>query len=289
VIGGVLIDVGRERGATGRLSAMRMVMQNGAALAAGPLGGWMAATNFRLAPITAGFLMASLGIVAWELMREPSRRVARREVLANTGRQVRAILLSWPLLATVALTFLHYVAPGFQSLLYYHQRSALGMDDKQIGLVGMVGGITAVLGALTYGLICRRLSLRALLYGGMAINAASILFFFGYRSYGAAYWVEALAGYVSMLGLLPLYDLSARATPRGSEALGYSLIMAVGNFAIGLSDVFGTQLSRAYHLRFFDMIWINAATTGAILFFIPFLPRILVMRREGDADSARAA
>jgi MFS family permease len=283
VIGGLLVDAGRRTNATGRLSAMRMVMMNSAALVAGPVGGFIAAREFRLAPIAGVVLMFALGVVSWKLMREERRRHSGREVWSGTVQQLKTIVRSWPLLATVGLTFLHYVAPGFQSLLYYHQKNALRIGDAQIGMIGLVNGLTAVAGALVYGLVCRRFNLRTLLYGGMTLNALSILFYYGYRSLPAAFFIEGAAGFVGMLGLLPLYDLSARATPRGSEALGYSLIMSVGNFAISLSDVSGAYMAKAFHLGFTDMVWINAGTTAAILFFIPLLPHVLVARREGDS------
>jgi predicted MFS family arabinose efflux permease len=283
VIGGIIVDTGKQLGATGRLSSMRMIMQTSAALAAGPIGGFIAGYNFRLAPVAGMALMVSLGWATWVNLYEDRVRHRGMEVVRNTAAQVVTILTSWPLLATVGLTFLHYVSPGFDSLLYYHRQNVLGMKDVTIGYVEMVGAAGAVLGALTYGRICRRFNLRTLLYGGMTINAAALLFYYAYRSVPLAFCVEAAAGFVSMLGLLPLYDLSARATPRGSEALGYSLIMAIGNFGIGLSDVWGTRIAKAFGLDFFGMIWINAATTAAILIFIPLLPRVLVSRREGQA------
>jgi predicted MFS family arabinose efflux permease len=281
VIGGLIVDSGKRLSATGRLSSLRMVMQNGASLVAMPIGGLLVADRFRAAPAAGAATLLLLAVAGAFLLRETRRKTAGRTVWRETGNQIRTVAVSWPLLATVGLTFLHYVAPGFSSLLYYHQQNALGMSDRQIGVVEMVGGISAVLGALTYARVCRRFNIRALLTGGMLLNATAILFYYGYRSVGAAYCVEAAAGVVAMLGLLPLYDLSARATPRGSEALGYSLIMAIGNFAIGLSDVFGTYLAETFRLKFFDMIWINFATSAAILIFIPLLPKALLSQREG--------
>jgi hypothetical protein len=74
-----------------------------------------------------------------------------------------------------------------------------------------------------------------------------------------------------------------RATPRGSEALGYSVMMSVWNFAGALSDVVGSWLMSGLGLSFTALIFVNASTTLATLVAVPFLPRVLLARREGEA------
>src|SRR5207302_3874 len=69
VVGGVIVDSGKQMKATGRLSSLRMIMQNGGALMAGPVGGWIAARNFRLAPIVGAVLMAALAFAAWRILQ----------------------------------------------------------------------------------------------------------------------------------------------------------------------------------------------------------------------------
>ena len=86
----------------------------------------------------------------------------------------------------------------------------------------------------------------------------------------------------NVLALLPLYDLAARATPRGSEALGYSLMMSVWNFTHAMSDWAGSWMFQHWHLHFHQLVWINAATTILVLFAVPFLPRVLMDWREGQ-------
>lgn len=282
VIGGLLVDVGKQTSATGRLSSIRLAVMSTAGLIAAPIGGWFAAIDFRLTPITAATLMLIMGISVWVLMREPTRSAPPWEVLRGTLRQFVAIFTYGPLWASVGLTVLFYIAPGFNSLLFYYQKNDLHFSTAQIGVIGLVSGLAAVAGSLVYGRICSRFNLRTLLFVGLGINAASQLLYYAYRSQTAAYAVEITVGFIATLGLLPLYDLSARATPRGSEALGYSLLMSLGNLSIGLSDIFGTWLAERFHLKFMDMIWINAATTALVLIFIPFLPRVLVSQREGE-------
>ena len=79
-----------------------------------------------------------------------------------------------------------------------------------------------------------------------------------------------------MLGQLPLFDLAARAAPRGSAALAYALMMSAWNLAVAASDIFGSWLFHRYGLTFIHLVWLNAGATAATLILVPLLPRRLV-------------
>ena len=59
-------------------------------------------------------------------------------------------------------------------------------------------------------------------------------------SRGTAMVIEAQAGFLVTLAELALMDMAARATPRGSEGLGFALVMSVRNGALG-------RFERAFH------------------------------------------
>ncbi len=75
-----------------------------------------------------------------------------------------------------------------------------------------------------------------------------------------------------------------RATPRGSEALGYSVMMSVFNITNALSDTVGATLFGNGAVSFTALILLNAGTTALVLLAVPFLPRALTDRRDGDAE-----
>jgi predicted MFS family arabinose efflux permease len=150
----------------------------------------------------------------------------------------------------------------------------------------VISGGAGVLGALLYGVICRRVALKPLLALGIAIMAGVTLTYLAYGSFTQAMMIEAAAGLVSTLAELPLMDLAARATPRGSEGLGFALMMSVRNGALALSDVIGSKLADEYHWPFSRLVWLNAITTALCLLAVPLLPRVLMSRRDGDAAAA---
>jgi hypothetical protein len=88
--------------------------------------------------------------------------------------------------------------------------------------------------------------------------------------------------------MLPVYDLAARATPRGSEAMGYAVMMSVWNFTNAFSDVTGSWLYGHMGLTFIDLVWVNAGTTALVLVALPFLPGLLMNSRDGDREAIAA-
>jgi hypothetical protein len=94
-------------------------------------------------------------------------------------------------------------------------------------------------------------------------------------------WVESAAGMGTGMAFLAILDLLARSTPKGSEALGYSLIFSFGNMSLLGSDVLGSNLYETFHHNFTPMVWINSGTSALVLFAIPFLPKILVEHTDG--------
>ena len=281
VIGGILVDLGKEHQATGRLSAYRLGVMNLTVLLGFIVGGRIATMNFSVTALLCAGCLVIMGICVFPLLPEKPQ-IARSFALSNAWSQSKTILTSGSMWGIVSLTFLFYVAPGFQSLLYYYQQNRLHMSDATIGNVSAVNAAMAILGGLSYAVVCKHWNLRTLLFVGILINAAASLFYLFYTSPISAYYIEAANGFVSTLGLIPLYDVAARATPKGSEALGYSLIMAIGNFGIAMSDIAGTWIAANYHVDFIGMVWMNFLTTAVVLFLIPLLPATLFAIREGQ-------
>lgn len=280
--GGVLVEAGKEYHATGRLTSLRFMVMNVATLIAGPLGGFLAAETFRMTTVAGSLLCLSLLPATLWLLREPP--TARRDAgaWAAAGGQLKEILRSGVVWSAAGMLLLVQIAPGFGTPLFYYQTNTLGFSPQFIGDLALANSLLGIVAALVYSRICRGLALRTLLILAIAVSVLSTLFYLGYRSRGSALAIESLAGFVGTLAQLPLFDLAIRATPQGSEAFGYSLMMSVWNIGTSVSDVFGSWLFANYHLNFASLVWLNAGTTALALLAIPFLPGRIVNRREED-------
>src|SRR5207245_530600 len=144
-----------------------------------------------------------------------------------------------------------------------------------------VGIATGLLVALVYAALCRRYNLRRLLVTAIAANAVFTLAYLAYSGRSAPV-IHGLGGLVVICSELALMDLAVRATPHGCESLGFAIMMSARNFAMKGSDVIGSWLLDSRGWAFADLVWLNAATTALVLVFIPLLPRLLLLGRDGE-------
>ena len=61
-------------------------------------------------------------------------------------------------------------------------------------------------------------------------------------------------------------------------------MMSIRNIAIfAISDPFGSYLYDRHHVGFKQLVWLNAGSSAAVLFFVPLLPRGAAGRARGRA------
>ena len=281
VAGGLLVEGGQTFSATGRLSAWRVVAMNIASLGI-PLGAFIATGSLGWTAMAAALPLFVVCGLTFFYYREP--RVARVDPRVWTGirTQLKATVRSRAVWAAAGLLFLVQFAPGFSTPLTFYQRETLGFTNNDICILTLVDALAGVSGAIFYGYFCKRFSLRTLIYGSILFTGLISLLYLGYDDLKSALLIEAGYYFAYALVQMPLYDLAARATPKGSEALGYSIIISVWNWGLLCSDLIGSALYEKWHFTFKQLVWVNATTTLLVLIAVPFLPRLLVDRREEE-------
>ena len=230
-------------------------------------------------------LFAMLAVFLFVLALATTR--VRNPVLVQAQRQLSQILRSRALWLAAGMLFLVFVVPGFNTALTYRQSDELHFSKELIGRLASVEGAAGIAFALVYAVVCSRFNLRTLIVFSIVANVAGTLLFLSYTA-SDAYAVHAVTGAVSVLSDLSLMDLAVRSTPRGCEGLGFALMMSVRNFGIAMSDVIGSKLMDQAHFSFTTLVLINAATTAAVLLFVPALPKALVLRKEGEQPAQGA-
>ena len=209
----------------------------------------------------------------------------RNPVLVQAQSQLSQILRSRTLWLAVAMLFLVYVVPGFNTALTYHQSDELHFGKEMIGRLASLEGAAGIVFAILYAVVCTRFNLRVLIVFSILSNAAATLLFLVYDA-SNAYVIHILIGAVGAISEVALMDLAVRSTPPGCEALGFALMISVRNFGIAMSDVVGSKLMDQAHFAFNTLVLLNAATTAAVLLFVPALPRALVLRKEGEGPAS---
>ena len=285
VAGGLLVEGGQAFQASGRLSAWRVVAMNVGSLGI-PLGAFIATRSLAVTAMAAALPLFVVCAITFFHYRE--ERVERPNPRVWTGirGQLKIAVRSRALWATAGLLFLVQFAPGFSTPLMFYQTDNLHFSESTIGVLTLVDAIAGIMGAFVYGYFCRRFSLRPLLFGGILFTGLISLLYLGYNDFRSALLIEAAYFFSYALVQMPFFDLAVRATPKGSEALGYSIIISVWNWGWLCSDLVGSALYENKHCSFKQLVWLNAATTLIVLVAVPFLPKLLVDRREEESPPA---
>ena len=287
VMGGLMVEAGQKYGISGRVTSIRQAVQSAVSLGNGILGGYLAAAAFGWTVGIATALLLMLALTTFFVLTERPVAIRDRDVLSNASRELLILFRSRTLWASGMFLALVYISPGFTTPLLFLQTDTLGFSAPYIGLMESIEGAAGLIGALLYGVVCRWLNLRQLLTAAIAANAAATLLYLWYGQ-ATAPFIHATAGLAVICSELALMDLAVRSTPPGCESLGFALMMSARNFALGGSDVLGSWLIDSHGWVFHQLVWLNAGTTALILAFIPFLPRAVMTRKDGDAVTGPA-
>jgi len=251
-------------------------------LLTGLASGWVATHLLQHGFVINAALMIILTVIFARVLRENRAAEAGPKWTFAQFRELFRLRSLW---VAAGFWVLVKFSPGFGTPLFYHQSETLGFSPPFIGYLGFVAAVSGLLGSISYMRLCRLMPLNRLLWLGVSLHAVSSLAYFGYRSTGAALAIEALYGLCTALALMPVFGLLARATPKNFAALGYALIFSLGSLSVSGSDVLGSWIYEQLGRSFAGMILLNSGTSALVLLAIPFLPRLLVAHRDGDAPS----
>ena len=284
VTGAFLVEAGQSLGATGRLTALRMLVYNFCTLVQGPVGGLLATGGFMWATGMNAAVGLSIFPIAYIFLRErPIMNSLGSDVFHNAGRQLVTIARSRNLWMALLFIALFYFAPGFSTPLFYKQTDELHFSKQSIGNLGVFSGFCAILATIVYGRFIKRIQIRTMLLAGIATAAVGTLFYLFYSTWTHAVLIESEYGFFFGLAEVALLDLAARATPPGCEGLGYSLIISIRNVAYFGADILGSYLAD-HNWPFADLVYLNAGTTAIVLLLLPLLPAAL-MRSKDEAGN----
>jgi hypothetical protein len=285
VFGAFLVEAGQNLGATGRLTALRLSVDYFCGLVVGPLGGLLATVGFIWTTGASGAFVLSIFPIAYIFLREPPvARDRASEVFHNAGQQLMTIVRSRNLWMALLFMALFYFSPGFSTPLFYRQTDELHFSKQAIGNLGVFSGFFGILATVVYSQLIKRVQIRTMLLIGVATSAAGTLLYLFYSTWTLAAFIESQNGLFFSLAELALLDLAARATPKGCEGLGYSLMLSIRNVAGSGADIVGSHLAD-HHWSFGSLVYLNAATTAVVLLLLPFLPAALMRSKDRAANT----
>jgi len=282
VVGAYMVEIAQAISGSGRLTAIRQFVTQACYIVTGPTAGYLGSIAFGWTAAACGGVMFLLVPATIFFLHEQRKTIAARELLENAGKQLVKIGTATTMWAAAGLMALFYIAPGLFTAVFYKQQNDLHLNTQGQGFLQLLSGIAGVIAALIYGFACKRFNLRSLLVACLLFGTASNLGYLFYSSVARAQAIESFNGFAYTLAELALMDLAVRATPAGSEGLGFSLMMSVRNLALFGTDWFGSKLLDQYHVAFNSLVLMNAGTTLITVPLVFLLPRLLVSKKDAE-------
>lgn len=283
LVDALMVENGRALGLTGAFQAVQWAAIYTASIMVGLLGGWLAEHRALAAAfgISTGFPLVSLVLATLFIREAPAP--ADRAAVAAAWRDVRGALAEREVWVVAGFILFFTFSPSFGPALIYYQTDQLGFSQQFIGILLAITAGAAVIGAVIYAPLSRRVPLRRLVVLAIAIAAAGTLAYLLYRSRASAITIDTIFGCVGMITQLAFLDLAAKACPRRVEATFFALLMSVYNGGMQLSRVAGGYLYDWF--GYTPLVLISASITALALLLVPLVP----IDRIEDRARAEAA
>ena len=289
-VGGLMVETGQAFGATGRLASVFNFVSQGTYIVAGPLGGFLGAIAFGWTAAAGGAAMFLVVPTTLLLLHERRRRVDSKKLLSEAGAQLKKIANAKTMWTAAAFSALFYWAPGIMTAEFYQQQNVMHLNTEGQGVLMLLQGVFAVIAATLYGTyFCRHFKLRWLLAVCIAVGALSQFGYAFYTTFHRAWFIDSFYGLGWTAADMSIMDLAMRATPAGSEALGFSLMMSVRNLSLFGSDWVGAKIMDIYHLHLSTMAIANGLVSLLAVPFVFVLPGFIVDRMDAAQLSAAQA
>jgi predicted MFS family arabinose efflux permease len=285
-VGGFMTEKAQAFKASGSFASIFQVAYQTAGVIGGPLGGILASVAFGWTNGASAAIMFLPIPAAVFFLKEKRVDIDTQKLLGDAGKQLTKIVKARTMWAAAGFSFLFYFAPGIQTALFYRQQNDLHMSTGQQGLMAFLNGLFAILAAVIYGsYAAKRWPLRKLLMWCILAGAVSQMGYALYNSMHEAYIIEIFWGLGWASADMALTDLYMRATPRGSEALGFSLMVSVRNLSLFGADWLGSKAMDAYQIHFSSMAIANGLISLIAIPFVFVLPALIVDQRDSRVDA----
>jgi MFS family permease len=182
---------------------------------------------------------------------------------------IREALRSRPLWAVAGFLLCWTFSPSVGTPLFFYQTDTLGFSQPFIGTLASLSSVAAIMGALAYAGLSRRVALNAMLRLSIGIGVASTLAYLLYKDVVSAILIDVTLGGIGMIAMLASLDLAAKACPKQAEGTFFALLMSIYNGGVQGSEIIGGWLYET--LGYPWLILISAAFTALCWLLVPLV------------------
>lgn len=225
-----------------------------------------------------------VGIAAYGLSRPKvvyDNVRSERPPAATPWSDARRLVRYWPVYPALFIWFLWSFAPGGQTVLQYYLSDTLHASDAEWGAYNAIFSASFIPTFIAYGFLCRRFSLRTLLFWGTIIGIPQFIPLMFIPTAQAALIAAVPIGLMGGVASAAYWDLIIRSCPPGLQGAMMLGSTAVYWLAGRFGDLWGTDLYERFG-GFAPVAWITTGVYALILPVLLTVPSRLTDTRDGE-------
>jgi len=282
LVDALMVENGKPLGLTGAFQSVQWAAIMTASILVGELGGHLAEGRLLRASflVAACFPLVSLLMAIFVVREAPAPAVGKE--FRETWGSIRAALGARDVWVVAGFIFFFTFSPSFGPALLFYQTDVLRFSQQFIGHLLALTAVGAVLGAIMYAPMSRRMPLRRLINLSIGLSVAGTLAYLVYRDVWSAIVIDTVFGCVGMLTQLAFLDLAAKSCPRHVEATFFALLASVYNVGTQASQNVGGRLYD--HLGYLPLVLISTGMTAATWLLVPLVKIDRIEARAKHAE-----
>lgn len=284
---GLMALVGQEKLMSGRISSLWNVVQTLPLMVGALAGGWVAEhlspqkTFLAAAAITA--LIVLFGFWKPKVIFDHAYDRPEARGLDLVG-DVKRLVRHKGVWAPVIALFLFQFSPGSNTPLQFFLTNQLHASDAVYAEYNAIFLVAFLPIFAAYGWLCRRFTLRTLLFWGTIITIPQMIPLAFIHSPQAALLWAAPIGMMGAVAAAAFYDLAIRSCPPGLQGALMMLVDGAFFLSYRAGDLLGAWIYNASAR--YGFVWDVVLTTAVYALILPIVmflpPRGLTERRDGE-------
>jgi MFS family permease len=290
---GLLALVGQEKMMSGRLSALWQIISALPYVVGAVASGWVAEnlppkTTFILA---AGLSLAMLAFSWWRPRAVFTHAYDRPEAKGSTlWGDIKRLVGHRAVYPAVLINFMFSFAPGANTPLQFYLTNKLHASDAIYTWYYAIFVAAFVPMFFVYGWLCKRVSLKRLLWWGTIVSLPQMIPLALIHSPLAALWLALPIGLMGGIAAGSYYDLAIRSCPAGLQGTLMMMVDGVITLAARGSDVLGSRIYDSSPANGF--LYCVIATTAVYALILPVIwtiPKGLIATTDGEQNAEMQA
>ncbi len=284
----LLALVGQEKLMSGRLSALWNIMSSIPYIVGALASGWIAE---HLPPRQTFMLMVALSLLMflfafWKPKAVFGHAYGKPQAKgSDLVGDIKRLLKHRAVYPAVLIMFMFQFAPGSNTPLQFYLTNKLHASDAIYTDYYAIFSVAFIPMFFLYGWLCKKASLRALLWIGTIITIPQLMPLAFVHSATQALWLALPIGMMGGIAAGAYYDLAMRACPPGLQ--GTLMMMVDGMYLLSYrgGDLLGAQIYASSPEHGF--LYCALATTAVYALILPvilLIPKELIATADGEKN-----